>query len=70
MTPAAKIATAFPSDDAATVLERMEEKDAEHVPVLYEGRWWGLSLGRNYGASPKSMPVISRVCLLKYKEAV
>ncbi len=42
MTPAGKVATAFPSDDAATVLEMMEGKDAEHMPVLYGGKVVGI----------------------------
>jgi CBS domain-containing protein len=42
MTPAGKLATAFPSDGAVTVLEMMEEKDAEHVPVLWEGKVVGI----------------------------
>lgn len=45
MTPAEKLATASPNDNATTVLERMEEGDIEQMPVVWEGRVVGV-IGR------------------------
>jgi Zn-dependent protease/predicted transcriptional regulator len=45
MTPAEKLATASPSDSAATVLEKMEEAEVEQMPVVAESRVIGV-IGR------------------------
>jgi Zn-dependent protease len=45
MTPAEKMAIASPSDNAATVLEKMEEEEIEQMPVVSEGRVIGV-IGR------------------------
>jgi Zn-dependent protease/predicted transcriptional regulator len=45
MTPAEKLPTASPSDNAAAVLERMEEEGVEQMPVVSAGRVIGV-IGR------------------------
>jgi Zn-dependent protease len=45
MTPAQKLPTASPSDNAAAVLEKMEEEEIEQIPVVSEGRVVGV-IGR------------------------